>query len=106
VRRNWLALSAGAAAVITVAYLGVQLVFANQSLETQTVQALFAKDRAEKTTQFMLDVLSAANPEVNGGVAPTAADLSNIATQFFEERAQLDGNEVDTLTPALINVQL
>jgi eukaryotic-like serine/threonine-protein kinase len=106
VRRNWVALSASAAAVVTLAYLGVQLVFANQSLETQTQQALVAKDRAEKTTQFMLDVFSAANPEVNGGVEPTAADLSNIATQFFEERAQLDGNEIDTLTPALIDVQL
>jgi eukaryotic-like serine/threonine-protein kinase len=71
-----------------------------------TLQMNTAKKRAEHTTQFMVDIFKAADPELNGGNKPSASDLSIFAAQRFEAETAKDASDLGELLPVLIDVQM
>jgi serine/threonine protein kinase/TolA-binding protein len=97
VRRHTTAVAASAGFLIFVIAVAIVMSIQRQSIAAALERATHDRERAEKVSQFMLDVFSAADPFTNFGKEPTARVLldqaartiQNDLTQQPEVRARL-----------------
>jgi serine/threonine protein kinase/TolA-binding protein len=97
VRRHTTAVGASAGFLIFVIAVAIVMSIQRQSIAAALERATHDRERAEKVSQFMLDVFSAADPFTNFGKEPTARVLldqaartiQNDLTQQPEVRARL-----------------
>jgi eukaryotic-like serine/threonine-protein kinase len=105
VQRHKAPVAIAALLLLSLVTLVATLLLSNISIRREKALAQTQQARAEKTTQFMLDIFRAANPELNGGQPPSAKDLARIASQNFRSESNTDAQLRNTLLPVLIDVQ-
>jgi tetratricopeptide (TPR) repeat protein len=84
VTRHTLAVAAGAAFLVFLAGVAIVMSIQRQSIAAALEQATRDRERAEKVSQFMLDVFAAADPFTNFGREPTARILLDQAARNIQ----------------------
>lgn len=84
VRRHTTAVAASAGFVIFVVAVAIVMSIQRQSIAAALGRATHDRERAEKVSQFMLDVFSAADPFTNFGKEPTARILLDQAARNIQ----------------------
>ncbi|MDY0067329.1 MAG: protein kinase [Steroidobacteraceae bacterium] len=97
VRRHTVAVAASAGFLVFLAGVAIVMSIQRQNIAAALEQAMHDRERAEKVSQFMLNIFSAADPFTNFGREPTARilldqaarDIQNDLTQQPDVRARL-----------------
>jgi serine/threonine protein kinase/Flp pilus assembly protein TadD len=84
VRRHTLAVGASGAFLLFLAGVAIVMSIQRQSIAAALEQATRDRERAEKVSQFMLDVFAAADPFTNFGREPTARILLDQAARNIQ----------------------
>jgi eukaryotic-like serine/threonine-protein kinase len=84
VRRHTTAVAASAGFLIFVIAVAIVMSIQRQSIAAALERATHDRERAEKVSQFMLDVFSAADPFTNFGKEPTARILLDQAARTIQ----------------------
>jgi eukaryotic-like serine/threonine-protein kinase len=84
VRRHTTAVAAGAGFVVFVVAVAIVMSIQRQNIATALEQATNDRERAEKVSDFMLEVFSAADPFTNFGREPTARVLLDRAARQIQ----------------------
>lgn len=84
VRRHTAAVAAGAGFVVFVVAVAIVMSIQRQNIATALEQATHDRERAEKVSDFMLEVFSAADPFKNSGKEPTARYLLDRAARQIQ----------------------
>jgi eukaryotic-like serine/threonine-protein kinase len=84
VRRHTAAVAAGAGFVVFVVAVAIVMSVQRQRIATALEQATHDRERAEKVSDFMLEVFSAADPFTNFGKEPTARVLLDRAARQIQ----------------------
>lgn len=84
VRRHTAAVAAGAGFLVFVIAVAIVMSIQRQNIATALEQATHDRERAEKVSDFMLEVFSAADPFTNFGKEPTARVLLDRAARQIQ----------------------
>lgn len=95
VRRNWMAVSAAAAAVLLVAAFAALAAWQARALAHERDAAALARDRAEEVAQTLVDVFETTNPEVVAG-----ADALTVRAWLDEAERRVLGSLDDGMARA------